>query len=155
MISILKKYIGTNIAHEKGHLDQERQNLRSTKSTEPAAESIEEAIMDAFPEKNSAKTFHCYSAIIQAPTKSEKGISYSDQTGRFPYASNRGTKYICVVYNYDANAFLLAPLKNKESTSLVEAWRSCHKRLTNNGHKVQLHILDNEISAEFMEALTK
>ena len=46
-------------------------------------------------------------------------------------------------------------LCNKESTSLVEAWRSCHKRLTNNGHKVQLHILDNEISAEFMDALTK
>ena len=52
-----KKYIGTNIAHEKGHLDQERQNLRSTKTNTPSAESIAETTMDAFPEKISEKTF--------------------------------------------------------------------------------------------------
>ena len=147
------KYVGKNIAHEKGHLDQERQNLRSTKVHISSSLSIDDATDDAFPSKCDDKCHHCYSIILPAPEDSVKGITYSDQTGRFPYQSSRGNKYIFVAYNYDANAFLLHLLKNRESKSLVEAWQTCHNRLTKNGHQVQLHILDNEISEDFVEAL--
>ena len=111
-----KKYVGTDVAHEKGHLDQERQNLRSTKTIPVQPDylnnlSIEEIHQDAFPSKEEHKCHHCYSVIIPAPGKTEKGKSYSDQTGRFPYQSSRGNKYICVTYNYNANAFLFELLK--------------------------------------------
>ena len=153
-----KKYVGTNLHHVKGHLDQERQNLRSTKHVSSPPTSInslssEDLKLDAFPSHTNTKCYHCYSIIIPAPTKTPKGISYSDQTGRFPYQSSRGNKYICVTYNYDANAILFSLLKNRESTSLVKAWEATHHRLTKNGHQVDLHILDNNISADFVAAL--
>lgn len=114
--------------------------------------SQEELFDDAFPDQNDLKCHHCYSVVVPLQ-KTAKGITYSDQTGRFLYQSSRGNKYLCITYNYDANAFLFSLLKNKESASLVEAWRTTHKRLTKNGHEVQLHILDNEISADFIDAL--
>ena len=68
------------MANAKGHLDQERQNLRSTKlQTIPGLEQ-HELFPDAFPDKEN-KCSNCFAVIIPAP---EKGISYSDQTGRFP-----------------------------------------------------------------------
>ena len=147
-----KKIIETNIAHEKRHLDQERQNLRSTKIISTATLPQEVLMDDAFPTQTHDKCHECYSLIVPL-NKAEKGITYSDQTGRFPYQSNRGNKYICVTYNYDANASLYALLKNRENSGLVEAWKTTHKRLTKNGHEVKLHILDNKISAEFINAL--
>ena len=78
---------------------------------------------------------------------------YSDQTGRFPYQSSCGHKYLFVMYNFDANAILVALLKNCNATSLVEAWELCHCWLTTNGHAVNLHILDNKISKDFITAL--
>ena len=117
-----KKYVGANIAHEKGHLDQERQNLWSTKKVlihNNLLQSLtaEEIDLDAFPSHVDSKSYDCFSVITSAPEKSEKGISYSDQTGCFPYQSSSGNKYICVTYNYDANAFLFELLKNRESSS--------------------------------------
>ena len=50
-----KKYVGTNVAHEKGHLDQERQNLRSTKIA-PINNTLSDDIKsEAFPSKVSDK----------------------------------------------------------------------------------------------------
>ena len=71
-----KKYVGKNIAHEKGHLDQERQNLRSTKLTTSTLTSAE-LQQDAFPEQTTIKCHHCYSIILPAPEKTEKGIPLS------------------------------------------------------------------------------
>ena len=130
-------------------MDQERQNLRSTKTTKLSDNAMKEVMDDAFPVQVQEKCYHCYALIVPA----DKGITYSDQTGRFPYQSSRGNKYLFVLYDYDANAILFELLKNRSSESLVAAWRSAHHRLTKNGHKVQLYILDNEISENFVEAL--
>ena len=84
------------LATALGHLDQERQNLQSTKEAE-----INE---DAFPLQETLKTLHCYYAIVNIPTK---GKTYTDQTGRFPCQSSRGNNYVFVCYDYDANAILV------------------------------------------------
>ena len=102
---------------------------------------------DTFPTQKTPKCFHCYATILQAPAEGQKGITYLDQTGRFPYQSSRGNKYLFVVYNYDANAYLLHLLNNRDSNNLIDAWRHCHKHLTKNGHQVQLHILDSIITS--------
>ena len=63
---------------------------------------------DHFPEKIQHKTYACFSTI--APL-SPKQMSYTDQTGRFPYQSSSGTSYVYILYNYDSNAILLHPLQ--------------------------------------------
>ena len=76
-----------------------------------------------------------------------------DQTGRFPYQSARGNKYIFILYNYDSNAILKEELNDRTADSLTRAWKNTFARLTHDGHTTQLHVLDNEISADFTAAL--
>ena len=56
---------------------------------------------DVFPAKE-AKSYNCFTAVIQKP---EKGITYSDQTGRFPYQSSGGNTYKFILYDYDPTLF--------------------------------------------------
>ena len=137
--------LGTTMATAKGHLNQERKNLQSTQ----IVKQNDEINNDIFPNKDS-KCYHCYAAIIAKP---EKGKTYSDQTGRFPYQSSRGNKYIFILYDFDSNAILKEAIKDRSASSLTKAWECAYNRLTHNGHQTQLHILDNEISEEFAEAL--
>ena len=139
------KAVGMTPATAKGHLDQERKNLQSTKQIPEKIDKDE----DTSPQKIPSKTYTCLTTIIPAP---EKNMTYSDQTGRFPYQSSRGTQYIYIVYDYDANAILHAPLKSRKADDITSAWKKCHKRLINNGHEVHLHILDNEVSATMKHA---
>ena len=57
-------------------------------------------------EVNAPKTRNCF-AIILDPTKNE--TAFLDLTGKFPYTSSRGYKYLLVIYDYDSNAILVAP----------------------------------------------
>ena len=41
------------------------------------------------------------------------GKIYTDQTGRFPVTSSKGSKYLMVLYDYDSNAILSEPLKSR------------------------------------------
>ena len=53
------------------------------------------------------KTQLIYAATIDA------GKIYTDQTGRFPVVSSKGNKYIMVLYDYDSNAILAKPIKDR------------------------------------------
>ena len=59
--------------------------------------------------------------------------------------------FIC--YNYDANAILCEPIKSRSGENITLAWNKCHSRLTKNGHKTNLYILDNEISSNVKDAM--
>ena len=41
------------------------------------------------------------------------GNIYTDQTGIFPEESSKGTKYVFVLYFYDANAIITETLKER------------------------------------------
>ena len=90
----------------KGHLDQERTNLQSTKHSNQNVMNDDAEPIDGI----ATKTWH-NAALLYAFTPKQK--TYSDQTGRFPFRSSRGNEYIMVMYDYDANAILVAPLKNR------------------------------------------
>ena len=95
-----KSLLENPLATALGHLDQERQNLQSTKEAE-----INE---DAFPSQETLTTLHCYYAIVNIPTK---GKTYTDQTGRFPCQSSRGNNYVFICYDYDANTILVRAMQ--------------------------------------------
>ena len=51
----------------------------------------------------------------------------SDQTGAFPRVSNRGNKYICVFYIYDANYIKGLAIKSRHRSELLGAYKKVYK----------------------------
>ena len=49
---------------------------------------------------------HCVFSAIGLP-KHDTGKIYTDLTGRFPVTSNRGIKYMLILYEYDTNVTLV------------------------------------------------
>ena len=76
-----------------------------------------------------------------------------DQTGRFPHQSARGNNYFFICYDYDANAILATPIKDRETETIIAAWEATHKRLTSNRHVTNKYILDKECSTLFKSTL--
>jgi hypothetical protein len=72
------------------------------------------------------------------------GQIYSNQTGRFPVTSSRGSKYVMIVYDYDSNAILAEPLASRNESDLLRAYTKLHTYLTERGLKPVLQKLDNE-----------
>ena len=101
-----KKFIINILPTAKGHLDQERANLQSTKRTDNDDNTDE----DYFPMDGMGKKTYENAAMVY-PMK-PKLLTYSDQIGWFPHRSSRGNEYVMVMYDYDSNAILCAPLKN-------------------------------------------
>ena len=123
----------TNIA--LGHLDQEHKNVQSTKVT-----------------SNTSCTHNILTKLLPF---SAKEMSYGDLTGAFPCTSSRGHKYLYVMYDHDSNGILVAPLKNRNSATIVTAWKSLFNRLTKHGHTTKMFVLDNEFSSQLKDTLTK
>ena len=72
---------------------------------------------------------------------------FSDQTGRFPKTSSKGSKYIMVVYDEDANAILAEALNSRSEHELVRAMTKIHEYLKQRGVNPEIQILDNECPA--------
>jgi hypothetical protein len=86
------------------------------------------------------KTQFVYAATIDA------GKIYTDQTGRFPVVSSKGNKYIMILYDYDSNAILAQPIKDRTSPELLRALQVVEQELVARGLKPILMKLNNEAS---------
>jgi hypothetical protein len=107
----------------KAHIQQQRKNLRSTKPKSSATTLTPDETTNEFnPTSDSPniRTSHIYAAI-DTPNDIT-GLIASDLTGRFPKRSHRGHNYILVIYDYDSNAILAEPLKNRQSTEILQAY---------------------------------
>jgi hypothetical protein len=83
------------------------------------------------------------------------GQIYSDLPGKCLVPSSRGNNYLFIVYNYDSNAILAVPIKNRTAKSIVDAYQTIHKLLVSRGLRPKLQRLDNEASAllrDFMDS---
>ena len=60
-----------------------------------------------------------------------------------------------VAYNYDANAILVLPLKNRQAASIVDAWEKINARFDSVGVKPNMYIMDNECSADLQMEIGK
>jgi len=77
-----------------------------------------------------------------------------DLTGRFPTMSSQGNSYILVVYDFDSNGILVAPLKNRQAEVILEAYKLIHTHLCAVGLCPLLQHLDNEVSQALQDYLT-
>jgi hypothetical protein len=127
-------------ATTKGHMDQTRKNVRSTQQhdNQPVIDTNPE--MDPKQEENNEITNHLFATI------DDTGKIYTDQTGQFPVKSSQGNQYILVLYDFDTNAILTEPLKNRSGNEILQAYQKLHKYLTDRGFKPKTHWLDNEAS---------
>jgi hypothetical protein len=128
----VEKYLSKSTAMAKGHLNQQRQNARTTK--------IKEApLLDSSTDQDHGiKTQFVYAATIDA------GQIYTDQTGRFTVVSSKGNKYIMVLYDYDSNAILAKPSKDLTAPELLKAFQFMEQELVTRGLKPKLMKLDNK-----------
>jgi hypothetical protein len=74
------------------------------------------------------------------------GQIYTDQTGRFPVVSSKGNTYIMILYDYDSNAILAQPIKDRSAPELLRAFQVMEQELVARGLKLKLMKLDNEAS---------
>jgi hypothetical protein len=118
----------------KGHLNQQRQNARTTKI------NITKAINQETDIEHGIKNQFVYAATIDA------GRIYTDQTGRSQVVSRKGNKYIIIVYDYDSNVILAQPIKDRTVPELLKAFQIMEQEFVARGLKPKLVKLDNEAS---------
>ena len=144
----LKKYPPRSAATIKGHLDQTRKNIKSTKK-ELTVDPEDELYPIQLTLKNDEPNY-CYATVFH-----QTGKMYSDQTGNFIQPSSTGNLSIMVLYDYDSNAILAEPIKNHKAESMLAAYDKMHTYLVDRGMKPQLQILDNESSKLLKDYMKK
>jgi hypothetical protein len=130
----VEKHLSKYTATTKGHLNQQRQDARTTQIKTNNASSQESDI------DHGIKTQFVYAATIDARQ------IYTDQTGRFPVVSSKGNKYFMILYDYDSNAILAQPIKDRTAPELLKAFQIMEHELVARGLKPKLMKLDNEAS---------
>ena len=143
------KFVTDTQAIDMGHLDQERQNLQSTRPQSSKKSTIITTVPNITPLD---KTFEVLSMIVPFSAKSR---TYGDSTGAFPYTASRGAKYIYIMYDYDGNAILTEALKSRQAHEITNTWERMYEIITKHGHPIKHYILDNEFSHELKKALLK
>ena len=143
------KHLTKSVATTLGHLDQQRQGVASTK-TQPTKSD------DDFHPTALGDSTSRHNALLVAiqPIQPPSGRLYTDQTGRFPHTSFNGNQYVMVAYDYDSNAILVRPLRNRTGSHLLATMRNIYEFLAQRGLQPSLHILDNEASHDLKKFIT-
>jgi hypothetical protein len=137
----INKHLKLTPATAMGHMNQRRQNIRST-SNAPAEKQQP-------PDKDlGAKTHLVYAVVV------DQGQIYTDLTGKFPVRSSKGNSYVMVCYIYDCNYVKVIPMKSRSASEWVKAYDSVHQELTVKGFKPKLETLDNEASTALKNYFT-
>jgi hypothetical protein len=148
---LIRKHLPKSDATVKGHLRQSFKNLRSTQTPNLVPTDTPHTVTPPnTPLESPERTHWVYAAIFQ-PT----GQIHTDQTGRFPITSSKGNKYIMILYDYDSNAIIAAPLRSRSEHDLVTAYKSLHQYLGDRGLKPQLQRLDNEAPGGLKQFMTQ
>ena len=151
----INKLYQRTLASAKGHLNQERKNLQTTKSNTPLSPQQEFLLYNDFHPNDEKLTQPTYNTLAMLIDFQATNTGYSDLTGRFPITSSRGNKYILIVYNYDTNSIHAKAVPNRQAATLTSTFINIHNDLTFRGAKPNMYLLDNEFSNELELALQK
>jgi hypothetical protein len=135
------KHVSKYTSTAKCHLNQQRQNSWTTRIKDAQLLDPENDI------DHGIKTQFVYAATIDA------GQICTDQTGRFPVVSSKGNKYIMILHDYDSNAILAQPIKDRAAPELLKAFQVMEQESMTRGLKPKLMKLDNEASKLLKEYL--
>eukprot|EP00804_Cyclotella_cryptica_P009107 CCRYP_003191-RB/>CCRYP_003191-RB protein AED:0.38 eAED:0.33 QI:0/-1/0/1/-1/1/1/0/471 len=128
------KYYPETVKTPKGHLNQTRKNVCSTKPKHP------------FEELHSTKLHGKKERNIYTKVYDTRETTFTDQTGKFPTRSQAGNQYVMIMVKIDSSTILVEPLKNQKDAKLNHAYTNLMLRLHRAIIQPHRHILDNEIS---------
>ena len=100
----VKRYYPETTETPKGHMNQTRKNVRSTKVFETSNATTLKG------KKFRDVGIHVYNV---------RETIFSDQTGKFPKRSQKGYKYIMVMVEIDSNAILVEPMKSRKDEEMI------------------------------------
>ena len=109
-------------------MDQERKNLKYTKHVKLEGEVEEDS--NFYLDAETVKTHELCATVIPFNIK-RKG--FSDLTDAFPHKSSRGNLHVMVMYDYDSNAILVEPIKNRQAETIRDAFLNIQKVLKARG----------------------
>jgi len=136
------KYYPKTDETPKGHMNQQRKNVRSTKTPfevcHPAVALRGKKMKDIF-----------------VSTYNTRETSFSDQTSHFLKQSKRGHKYIMVLVKIDSNEILVEPMKSRKDAEMIQAYNVLVKQLQQVNIHPQKHVLDNKISENMKQHIKK
>jgi hypothetical protein len=130
--ALINKHLPKSEATIKGHMQQQRQNIRST---QPKAAPTDATTPDA-------KCQFVYAAIVDATGRID-----TDLTGRFPVTASSGNKYIFLLYDYDSSAIIVEAISSRSDKEILRAYNKLHQYLVTRGCQPKLQRMDNEASA--------
>jgi hypothetical protein len=99
------------------------------------------------------KTLKIKQRDIDVQVWEEKEVIYTDQTGRFPHTSSRGSKYIMVMYYIDGSYIMMEPMKSQHEDEMIRVHSILIERLKQQGFEPKKQILDNEISKAYAKSI--
>ena len=150
------KYFPESEEMWKGHGRKIRAGLRSTSKTKTKEDDSDKATLSEEVQASAIDPSEraYYTAVFNMKSEMDRKL-YSDQTGKFPVTSYKGCQYIFVMFDMDTtNAILVEAMKNRTSGEMVRAYKAAMERLRKaDSQPPTLHILDNECSQEFKEAI--
>jgi hypothetical protein len=137
----INKHLKLTPAMAMGHMNQRRQNIRSTSK----------APIDQQPTPDTdlgTRTHLVYAAVVA------QGQLYTDLTGKFPVQSRKGNSYVMVCYIYDCKYVKVIPIKSRSASEWVKSYDTIHQELTVKGFKPKLQTLNNEASTALKNFFT-
>ena len=131
----VQKYYPETIETAKGHLNQTRKNVRSTKAKSAPLETCDTSQLHGKKVRD-----------VYTETYMVRETMFSDQTGQFPTRSQRGNKYIMVMVEIDSNAILVEPMKSRKDEEMIPAYDALLLQLERAGIVPKKQVLDNKVS---------
>jgi hypothetical protein len=128
----VQKYYPETSETAKGHMNQTRKNVRSTRSKMEICNTSQ---------LQGKKVRDVYTTAYNV-----RETMFSDQTGQYPTRSQHGNKYIMVMVEIDSNAILVEPMKSRKDAEMIRANDALLLRLKRAGIVPKKHVLDNEVS---------
>jgi hypothetical protein len=99
----INKHLKLTPATVMGHMNQRRQNIRSTSKAQIADVPTTDTSLGT-------KTHLVYAVLV------DQGQLYTDFTGKFPVRSSKGNSYVMVCYVYDCNYVKVIPMKSRSAS---------------------------------------
>ena len=82
------------------------------------------------------------------------GIVYHNLTGSFPFMSLDGSVCFFVLYHYESNCILPAPISGLDDVSIFNAYKTQFEELVAKGFTPKLNVMDNQATKHIKKNLT-
>ena len=140
-VTNVNKHFPESEETQQGHMRNQRQGVRSTKTKVTAPTTTPET---PAPTDNDVfvKVYDTQNTI------------FTDQTGKFPHLSSRGNRYQMILYHVASNSIWVEAMKNRTEGEIIQARERALYRMKLCGITPERQVLDNEASAAYKEAIT-